>query len=322
MRVGLIFTDTSKHSRNAMIDPHGSSQMEETVKAVKLALEKKNYEVVMIPAGIDMLTKIENSNVDVIFNACTGIRKKKEQANVVAMLELLDIPFVGSGLSGHIFGLHKEISKTLFRRVGIPTPNSQLFYNTEILLDKNLKFPLIVKPEREGSSLGTDYDSVVYNEKNLYEKVNQILNTFKEPALVEEYINGREFTIGILGDKELEVFEILEIIYSKMEVNFMTVSIKAKDAAGYECPANIDKELELQLKEYAKKAFRALELRDYARVDVRLDRFNKPYFIEINTLPGLEPGYSDFPKMAEKSGISYDDLIEKLVLLAYNRKKR
>lgn len=82
-----------------------------------------------------------------------------------------------------------------------------------------------------------------------------------------------------------------------------------KKSARYKCPANIDKELELKLKEYAKKAFRALELRDYARADVRLDKYNNPYFIEINTLPGLELGYSDFPKMAEKSGIKYDDLI-------------
>jgi D-alanine-D-alanine ligase len=320
MRVGLVYTDTNKNTRNISIDPHGTKQMNKTVEAIKLALENKNYEVIMIPADIDMLTRIKNANVDVIFNACTGIRTKKEQANVVGMLELLDIPFVGSSLSSHIFGLHKEISKVLFRKMGIPTPNSQLFYNADMKLDGNLRFPLIVKPEHEGSSLGIDEKSVVYNEKTLYEKVREVINTFNQPALVEEYVGGREFTIGIIGDKELKVFEILEVIYSKMETNFMTVSIKAKDAAGFECPANIDEELELKLKDYAKKAFRALELRDYARVDVRLDKFNNPFFIEINTLPGLEPGYSDFPKMAEKSGISYDDLIEELTLLAYNRR--
>lgn len=320
MRVGLVYTDTSKITRNILIDPHGTAQMNKTVEAIKFALENKNHEVIMIPADIDMLTRIKNENVDVIFNACTGIRTKKEQANVVGMLELLDIPFVGSSLSSHIFGLHKEISKVLFRKMGIPTPNSQLFYNADMKLDGNLRFPLIVKPEHEGSSLGIDEKSVVYNEITLYEKVREVINNFNQPALVEEYVGGREFTIGIIGDKELKVFEILEVIYSKMETNFMTVSIKAKDAAGYECPANIEEELELKLKDYAKKAFRALELRDYARVDVRLDKYNNPFFIEINTLPGLEPGYSDFPKMAEKSGIAYDDLIEELTLLAYNRR--
>lgn len=320
MRVGLVYTDTNK--RNSLFDPHGNIQINKTVEAIKSALENKGHEVVMIPADIDMLTKIKEKNIDVIFNACTGIKNKKEQANVVAMLELLDIPFVGSGLSSHIFGLHKEISKVLFRKMGIPTPNSQLFYNNDMKLDESLRFPLIVKPEHEGSSLGIDDKSVVYNERALYEKITEVIDKFSQPALVEEYVSGREFTIGILGDIDIQVLEILEILYSKMEVNFMTVSIKAKDAAGFECPANIDKELEVKLKEYAKKAFRALELRDYARADVRLDRYNNPYFIEINTLPGLEPGYSDFPKMAEKSGIKYDDLIEKLVLLAYNRDKR
>jgi D-alanine-D-alanine ligase len=109
MRVGLVYTDTNK--RNNLFDPHGNIQMNNTVAAIKSALENKNHEVIMIPADIDMLIKIKEKNLDVIFNACTGIKNKKEQANVVAMLELLDIPFVGSGLSSHIFGLHKEISK-------------------------------------------------------------------------------------------------------------------------------------------------------------------------------------------------------------------
>ncbi len=320
LHVGLLYRKVEASNRDIdPLDPHGAIQVDLTVKGIEKALLSKGYKVSLIPASLDLLQRIaEIKDLDVIFNACTGITNKRQQANVVAMLELQDVPFVGSSLSTHILGLHKQISKRLFRSVNIPTPNFQVFYTGDEEINNSLKYPLIVKPEHEGSSLGISNDSVVFNEDDLRKKVAEVINVFKQPALVEEFVRGREFTVGVLGNDDPEVLPILEILYGNKE-GLMTVDIKAKDSVGQQCPANISEELVDQIKDYAKKAYKALNCHEYARIDVRLDENNVPNFIEINTLPGLQPDYSDFPKMAKVAGYSYEDLIDKMVRLAIER---
>ena len=294
-----------------------------TVKAIKKALINNGHKVTLIPASIDLLQKIsEVKDLDVIFNACTGITNKIQQANVVAMLELQNIPFVGSGLSTHILGLHKQISKRLFSSVNIPTPNFQVFYTSEDELDCSLKFPLIIKPEHEGSSVGITEDSVVFNEESLRAGIINIINVYKQPALVEEFISGREFTIGVLGNDEPVVLPILEIIFDDNNVSGLkTLCIKSNDTLATVCPAIIDKETTELISFYAKKAYLVLGCNEYARIDVRMDANNIPYFIEINTLPGLQPNYSSFIRVAKVGGYEYDDLIDKMVNLTIERYK-
>ena len=156
MHVGLLYSEMMiAENKVDVLNPHGAIQMNITVSAIEKALLSKGYKVTLIPATLDLLQRIsEIENLDIIFNACTGITNKRQQANVVAMLELQDVPFVGSSLSTHILGLHKQISKRLFRSVDIPTPKFQVFYTNKEKIDTSLSYPLIVKPEHEGSKIG------------------------------------------------------------------------------------------------------------------------------------------------------------------------
>lgn len=321
LHIGLLYTERKADAERDKLDPHGAIQISNTVRDIKKSLIDKGYRVSLIPATLSLLEDIESiEDLDVIFNACTGVNSKREQANIVAMLELQDVPFVGSGLSTQVLGLHKAISKRIWRARNIPTPKFQVFVSGKEKLHDNLSYPLMVKPEREGSSLGIDHDSVVHNDEDLYKKVKQVIKTFNQPALVEEYLVGREFTVGIMGNGELEVLPIIEIKYEDNDTGIMTVDIKAEDSLGQDLPAKLDKEVLEKIEEDCKKAYMVLDCQDFARIDVRMDKDGNPQLIEINTLPGMQRHYSDFPKMAEAQGYSYEDLIEKLILLAINRK--
>lgn len=312
--VGLVYTKTRELTlEEKRRDPHGSLQINETVEAIEASLKHNGHKVTLIPASIHMLQDIVDiGDIDVIFNACVGIKRKREQANIVAMLELLDIPFVGSTLSPQIVGLHKSIAKRLFRMAEVPTLSFQVFFTGEEELDKSLTFPLIVKPEREGSSLGITSDSVVFDEKSLFERISYTIEEFHQPALVEEFVSGREFTIGVLGTVEPEVLPIIEIIYED-DNGFQTVDIKAQDQLAQKCPADLSKEKADELRDYALRVYEALGCNELARIDFRMDKDENPYCIEINTLPGMQPKYSDFPKAAKVAGYDYNELVEKLI---------
>lgn len=323
LHVGLLYTEEKQEDKSGKFDPHGAAQMTNTVKDIEESILKKGHRVTLIPASLDLLQKIEAiEDLDVIFNSCTGITDKIQQANVVAMLELQKVPFVGSGLSTQILGLHKAASKRLFKAANIPTARFQVFRKGTEQINENLRYPLMVKPDREGSSLGIDHDSVVHDDVSLYKKVKEIIKIFKQPALVEEFLEGREFTVGIIGNSELEVLPIIEILYDDVDSDVMTVDLKAEDQLGQKLPADLDEETLEIIKNNARKAFTVLECNDFARIDVRMDSQGSPHFIEINTLPGMEKGYSDFPKMAEAKGYKYEDLIEKLIMLAVERGKK
>lgn len=323
LHVGLLYAERKSDEKRDKLDPHGATQMTNTVRNIKEAIISKGYRVTPIAASWNLLNDIEAiEDLDVIFNACTGITNKRQQANVVAMLELLDIPYVGSGLSTQILGLHKAISKRIVKARNIPTAKFQVFVTGKEKLKEGLAYPLIVKPEREGSSLGIEHDSVVHNEEDLLRKIKKVIKTYEQPALVEEFLLGREFTVGVLGNEDPEVLPIIEILYEDNGAEIMTVDIKAEDALGQECPADLDKDVLEQIENDCKKAYMVMDCQDYARIDVRMDKNGVPNFIEINTLPGMEKGYSDFPKMAKKQGYDYDDLIEKLILLAIERSKK
>lgn len=321
LHVGVLYTQNGPGEENGKTDLEKFEKENITAVAIEHALMKGGHRVTMIPATLNLLQDIAAiTDLDVIFNACTGIKSKSEQANIVAMLELTGIPFIGSGLSTHILGLHKEISKRLFTTYGIPTPKFQVFTTGEEPVEEGLHYPLIVKPEHEGSSAGINRDSVVFDEEALRSRVRLIISEFEQPALVEEFIVGREFTIGVIGNDVPVVLPIQETVYTKdEEYGVMSDQMKSEDDLVLVCPAEIDRETELQMGKYAKEIYSALGCRDYARMDVRMDANGSLYFIDINTLPGLRPNFSDFPNVATKGGYDYDGLINEILNLAVER---
>ena len=327
MHVGLLYSQSEiDKDMQFEINPHGAIQMDVTVKAIEEALKENGHRVTLIPAGLDLLQRLaEMDHLDIIFNASTGITKKSQQAHVVAILEMLDVPFVGSGLSGHILGLHKQVAKRIFLTEGIPTPKFQVFYDGNEPLDPELKFPLIIKPEHEGSSIGITKDSVVFDEEALRKRVRTMIKDYDQAALVEEFIKGREFTMGILGNEDPEIFPIEEIIFDERDTDklgAMTLDIKARDAIIPKAPADLSEAKAEEMRGYALKAFRALGLRDFVRIDIRMDENEVPYFLEVNTLPGMQPDYSEFPRMSVVAGYEYKDLVERLMEVALERYKK
>lgn len=305
---------------NIQVDNEESRSADEqkriTAEKITEVLSKK-YEVVNIVADEKIIEKLKNSNVDIVFNLSTGVRGESRQSQIPAILEMLGIPYVGSGVLAHAMALDKSVAKQIFRYHNVPTPNFQIFHDGDGKLNPELKFPLIVKPACEGSGFGIHGDSVVYDEEAVYRKVSQLLSQYQPPVLVEEFIEGREFTVGVIGNgSDKTILPILEIDFKDIPEEygrFYSFEVKANlgHKTHYYCPAPISSEIESKMKAAVSKAFDALGCRDLARVDVRL-KDDEPYIIEINSLPGLKPIYSDITKMAQAAGMSYDDLIMKI----------
>lgn len=296
------------------LDPRSYRQSEIIAKQMKEALEDRGHEITPIPVSTNLLYDINHvGDLDVIFNTSVGINNKSEQANVIGMFELLDIPFVGSGLLPQVISLNKEHAKATFKAAGVPVSPFQTFYSADTPLDDDLSFPLFVKPVREGSAVGITDESLVKDEEELREQVKYILDSFKQPALVEGFLPGREFSVGVLGTKNPETLPILEIRIPEENGGIQTVDVKAENLVTRDVPADISNELADEISEVVLRAYNALGGSEYARVDVKLDENDTPNVIEVNAVPALEVGYAHYPAMAEVAGYDIGELVEKLV---------
>ena len=308
-KIGVVHDKALDKNKSLMVD------------RVYNAISKK-YEVIKIPFDENFFEKIKE--VDFVFNLATGGGKEGRQIHVPAILDLLNIPYTGSTAFVHTICLDKFVTKVILSFYGISTPKFILIKeNEDIPSNFSLNFPVIVKPVREGGALGLTKDSVVYDFKGVKKCVNRIHKEFNEPALVEEFIEGKEVTCGIIGNKdEIEVLPLLEIDFYSLPDDvekFYSYRVKNEiENIKYYCPARLEKNVEEKVKEGAIKAFKALGLRDYTRMDIRIK--NGEYFIlEVNSLPLLVPNYSDILKMAEKVEYSYDDFVLKILEIAIKR---
>ncbi|HHU07375.1 MAG TPA: hypothetical protein GXZ59_03420 [Clostridiaceae bacterium] len=315
-KVGLVYNEPKEQSdAEKALDPRSYRQPAIIADYVEEAFVLRGHQVKRIPVTLNLLQDVKAAGkLDVIFNVCTGINTKQEQANVFALLELTGVPFVGSGLTTQVTALNKASANAVFAAAGVPITEFQTFFTAEDAINSDLRFPMFVKPIHEGSALGITEKSRVNNETELREQVSYVVDNFKQPALVEGYLPGREFSVAILGTIDPEVLPITELeIPDKYGTNVQTVDVKAENGVKRICPANLTAEQSDEIAETALRAYNALQCSELARVDVRLDENEKPNIIEINTMPALEPGYAHYPLMAEKGGYSMSDLVEKLV---------
>ena len=320
----------------------------ETVQALEDALRAGGHQVIPLEGDKTLLDTIRRAEPDIAFNICEGHRGDARESQVPALLEMLGIPYTGSKILAHALSLDKAMAKRVWRDCGLPTAPFQVFYHGHEPLDGRLTFPLFVKPAREGSGMGINGHSVVRDEPELREQVRWVIRTYRQPALVEEYLPGREFTVGLIGnvlapgerpwngtltnlgyrlydDQGFHIFPVLEID-SKVGAGQGLYNAEAKSyypgeggAPLYLCPADIPPDMEAELKRLAVAAFEAIGALDLARVDFRLGADGQPYFMEINTLPGLNPMVSDLCIMARAEGMHYTDLINEILSLAIDR---
>ncbi len=253
-------------------------------------LDKNKYEILAIDVPND-LPKLDKFKPDVAFIALHG--KGGEDGQIQGYLETKGIKYTGCGVLASAIGLDKMIFRWVMERFGLPMAR---------LTDK---VPCVVKPVNGGSSVGV---SIVKKQKDLIEAIKKA-RKYSDEVLVEEYLEGEEFTCGVIGDVVLPVVQI------KTKEVFFDYEAKYKDGLSEEiCPADISVALTKKIQELTVEVFRAVKGKGYARVDF-IVKNNKPYILEINTLPGMTPN-SLLPKEARALGISYPNLLDKMVELA------
>lgn len=312
----------------------------ETINSIRAALETDGHETTFIQANEELPFALREEKPDICFNIAEGLGGDAREAQVPALLEMMKIPYTGSRVLANGISLDKTLTKRIWRDRRLPVAPFQEFHIGDEPLREGLEFPLFVKPAREGTGMGVDTNAIVNNEKELRERADYIINTYQQPALVETFLPGREFTVGILGRADAKLysrhpewyekdgfhrFPVLELDMSR-SVTPMVYSQESKSkevgeegAPGYVCPADIDPELEKKLKYYALRAHFLLNTLDVSRTDIRLDEKGNPRLMEINTLPGLTPNYSDLCLQSKAEGIRYEDLILEILYLGASR---
>jgi D-alanine-D-alanine ligase len=257
---------------------------------------------------------------DLVFNIAEGMYGFGREAQVPALLDAYNIPYTFSDPLGQSLGLHKSMAKHIARDLGIPTPAFAVVESADDLSHVNLPYPVFVKPIAEGTGKGITSLSKITNRQELDDVCRNILQNFKQPVLVETYLPGREFTVGILGSgKDARALGVLEILLNpSAEKNAYSYENKERCESLVQYILVNDKEARLAM-DTALRVWRAMNLKDAGRVDLRSDAGGVPNFMEVNPLAGLNPSHSDLPILCTQLGISYNELISSIIESALKR---
>ena len=308
------------------VDGDSEFDTQTTIDTIVRSLEALGHTVRPVEATPDLPRWFLSHRVDLVFNIAEGMHGEHRESQVPAILESLKIPFTGSNSITLALALDKAKTKQILASEGIPTPRWQLFPMPTTTLNSQLEFPLIVKPNREGSSKGIWRESVVVDEASLSRQVAHVYERYRQEVLVEEFIAGTELTVGIIGQEALPVLEINfepcqssgEFFYSWRMKEFQGDAARGL-APTLHCPARLDAATTARVQATALKAHRALGCMDFSRTDIRLRTDGTPFVLEVNPLPGLSPLESNFPVMTTAAGFSHHTLIQRIVDLAMAR---
>ena len=323
MKVALVYNKTDINFSD-VIDFYGPQTKEKynplTVEKVAKSLENGGHNVKVIEGNINVIDELKNfmpkaiegEQPGLVFNMAYGIQGRSRYTHIPALLEMVGIPYVGSGPDAHAVALDKIMTKMVFQQHGIPTPD---FWSFESMLDdmSEVVYPVIVKPKMESVSLGI---AIVHNENDLRNAVSFIVENFKQAALVEQFIPGREFAVGMLGNgPDLEVFPVVEFDFGDDPNAIQTEFQKKKQPIQKVCPANISQDLTEEIQDIARKCFRVLGIQDFARIDLRMDEAGNLFVLEINSMASLGPTGSYF-KGANMAGYTYESLVNRMLEVA------
>ncbi len=325
LHVGITYNLKKDFSStgNQPTDSFEEFDAEETIDAIQKVLESDGHEVIRLGGDDRLVDRLRRESIDIVFNIAEGLKGRNREAHIPALLEFLNIPYTGSDPLTLSATLDKSMAKKIVMSEGIPTPRFRKVEGIADLKGAELRFPLFVKLCYEGSSKGIRLDSKVLDPPSLEEKVRWLLENYGPPVLVEEFVGGPEFTIGVLGNENPAVLGVMQIEIRGMTQEEAIYSLEVKreweDRVQYHCPAPVDEPLLKKIEEVALRAYRALDCRDVSRVDIRVGEDGTPYFLEINPLPGLSPVYGDLPIMARKMGWDYSRLVKTIFHYALKR---
>jgi D-alanine-D-alanine ligase len=326
LRVGLAFNlKRVKPGFGGADDDEAEYDSPATIQAIHDAIASHGHDVVDLEATPELAGTIGSMGLDLVFNVAEGLRGRNREAQVPAILELLGIEYTGSDPATLALALDKGLAKRIVRQAGVATADWIPMHSPKEKLPAHFAYPLIVKPIAEGSSKGVLGSAVARSEAELREKVAAIVARYRQPALVEVFLPGREFTVALLGEKRPKVLPPMEIVFTKPGVDHPVYEfdhkLAATDEIRYEAPAKVDPALQRAIEGVARASFVALGCRDVARIDVRLDAQGRPNFIECNPLPGLTPEWSDLCLIGKGVGLEYRTLIGEIMAPALRRLK-
>lgn len=329
MRIGLIYRQ--ERSDLGDIYPQDAVGREDDYNFDLIAqiLRSFNFEVVKIDIGDDPIAALKQADIDLAFNLCEeGIKGRVGlEPHIPALLDVLQIPYTGSDYNCIATCTDKVRAKEILSYYKVRTPKFQVFRTGLEKLNKKLTFPRFVKPAFEDGSIGIREDSVVHNEEELFKKIDAVHKTYKQPALVEEYIDGREISVGVIGNKQKIVLPPYEVCFENYpdkkpkiysyEAKWMADTFEFKNTP-IKCPAELPKSVEASMKRTALKVYDILQLHDYARIDFRIDKRGIPYILEVNPNPDISE-VGELTKMFEVMGLSYDQAIYLIIKSALER---
>jgi D-alanine-D-alanine ligase len=336
MRVGFAY-NLKKSDGEEGSDPPGSSaeiQAEwddvETIQAVIDALAER-HEVIPVDASRGAIETLRDARPDIVFNIAEGSTGPCREGHVPSILEYLGIPYTASDPLTLNLCLDKARTKEILSYHGLPTARFRVVREKAFSFN-SLHYPLLVKPLYEGSSIGIRNDSLVRTRHEMRERVSRILDHYGEPALVEEFLPGREFTVAIIGNgEEARALPVVEIRFDSLPSGMNPIySYEAKwiwDKESrplriFDCPADLTPALRGEIERVCLEAYRIMRCRDWCRVDVRLDTSGRAHVLELNPLPGILPRpeqNSCFPKAARAAGMSYSQLINTVLDIGCRR---
>ena len=347
MRIAVLanLKKNAPHEPGCPEDKWADLDSESTIACLTDALRQGGHETVFMEGDRTLWDNLQKWQPDLCFNICEGHFGDAREAQVPAMLEMLQIPYTGSKVLTLALALDKPMTKRVLDYHNLPSPAFQVFESVDEDLDSDLLFPLFVKPSREGTGMGVSVRSIVNTEAELRNELAEQLRRYREPILAERFIEGREITIGVIGNLKRPVgrriLDGASLDYLANGLRFLPpleVDMGAYDVSEggiyshrlkvdlvndfhYLCPAPMDDDLLKRLQWLTAATFRVTGCLDVARVDFRLDAHdgNKPYILEINPLPGLSPGISDLVIEAWAAGIDYVSLINMIVAQALQR---
>jgi D-alanine-D-alanine ligase len=327
----ILFSMPSPYLPNGKADVIGPESVLHRLADVEKAIQSLGYPVQTLEAKGELCRfgkTILEIGPQVIFNLCEEYHgQSRWEMNVAAILEILGIPFTGS--SALTLGLSQDKAKTkaILSYHGLATPAHRLWVPGEDPSRFDLRFPLIVKPIREDASLGIDQNALVRDPDALARQIQKIYQDYHQPVLVEEYIDGRELNVSILGNENPKALPISEIDFSQMPAHLPKIcSYAAKwleDSPEFRytiprCPALLSPEEEKKVVDVSLRAYRIMECRDYARVDIRLSEEGIPFILEINANPDISHD-AGMTRSAKAAGYTYPDFIGRILQLALDR---
>ena len=321
MKVGLTYDLRSEYlEMGYSMEETAEFDKESTIEGIEEALQKAGYQTDRIGHARSLMSRLlAGDRWDLVFNIAEGLYGEGRESLVPALLDAWQIPYVFSGPVTLGVSLNKALTKQVVRAANINTPPFYLISKPEEIALVDLVFPLFAKPVSEGTGKGIDRNSKIENRVQLQEKVEQLLKAHHQPVLVEEFLPGREFTVGVLGcGLEAYVPGAMEIIYRHPESGIYSYETKENYTELVDYTA-VSGDLLTACEEVALGAWRALGCVDGGRVDVKIDRNGQMSFIEVNPLAGLNPVISDLPILCRLNGMDYQELIGRIMHFAVKR---